>query len=64
MSENLKRETDLQKYTADDVNQCYCTSSLEAEGQKCVFKQLIMRIAHTRTHKQWRNDFLGERDCV
>lgn len=33
-------------------------------GPKNVFKQLIMRIAHTRTHKQWRNDFLGERDCV
>lgn len=31
---------------------------------KNVFKQLIMCIAHTRTHKQWRNDFLGERDCV
>ncbi len=38
--------------------------SLEAVGQKNVFKQLIMRIAHTRTHKQWRNDFLGKRDCV
>lgn len=36
ISENLKRETDLQKYTPNDVNQCYCTSSLEAEGQKCV----------------------------